>query len=268
VVGNIVAIDRFNFKFWNSSKTVAWYTSRETLFTAEAVLLRQISQEISGGSLLDIGVGGGRTIPFLRCLSSDYTAIDYSAPLVEATRRKFKIDAIYCCDARDMRRFSEKCFDFVLFSYNGIDYVDHEDRLTILREVHRVLRPRGIFMFSSHNGERITSRRLLLLAKIGLTKAFLVECLTTIVRLPRHLTMKRYEIWAADHAIINDSAGDYSLLTYYITIRSQVEQARNVGFSSVEAYDQNGQQVVSDRESPWIYYLARKRDEAEDVAPA
>ena len=32
-------------------------------------------------------------------------------------------------DARTMKDFKNNSFDFVLFSFNGIDYMDHEERI-------------------------------------------------------------------------------------------------------------------------------------------
>jgi SAM-dependent methyltransferase len=254
------SIEKFNSRFWKLPSTVNCYSSRDTLFAAETVLLEKLRPEIANKKLLDIGVGGGRTTRFLLAISRDYTAIDYSAPLVEAVRLKFNIDSVYCCDAREMRRWCDGTFDFALFSYNGLDYVSHTDRLTILREVWRVLQPGGIFVFSTHNRDFINAgllpwRR----TDLKLTRSFLLECAGAMVLLPRHVRMKRHEIHVNEYAILNDSAGDYSLLTYYISIDAQVRQAAQIGFDSIEAYNMNGQPVSADQSSPWIYFIVRKQ---------
>ena len=41
-------------------------------------------------------------------------------------------------------------FAAVFFSYNGIDSVNQRDRNVILKEIRRVLRDDGVFVFSSH----------------------------------------------------------------------------------------------------------------------
>ena len=57
-------------------------------------------------------------------------------------------------DARSMKEYRDGQFAFVIFSFNGIDSVPPEDRLAILKECHRVLRPGGLFAFSTHNIEK------------------------------------------------------------------------------------------------------------------
>jgi ubiquinone/menaquinone biosynthesis C-methylase UbiE len=42
-----------------------------------------------------------------------------------------------------LSRFPAGWFDFVLFSYNGIDFVDHAGRLQVLKEIARVLASGG-----------------------------------------------------------------------------------------------------------------------------
>ncbi len=55
------------------------------------------------------------------------------------------------CDASDMAVFDNACFDFVLFTFNGIDGMSHEKRIKTLKEIFRVLKYDGVFAFSTHN---------------------------------------------------------------------------------------------------------------------
>jgi len=45
-----------------------------------------VADRVRGCPILDLGVGGGRTVSLLRLLSSDYLAIDYTPELVEVCR--------------------------------------------------------------------------------------------------------------------------------------------------------------------------------------
>jgi SAM-dependent methyltransferase len=48
--------------------------------------------------------------------------------------------------------FNNDAFDYILFSFNGIDHIHPERRgIQALREIHRMLKPDGLFLFSSHN---------------------------------------------------------------------------------------------------------------------
>jgi SAM-dependent methyltransferase len=47
--------------------------------------------------------------------------------------------------------FEDGSFEFVFFSYNGIDTVGEQDRTKIYQEVHRVLTEEGILVFSTLN---------------------------------------------------------------------------------------------------------------------
>ena len=51
----------------------------------------------------------------------------------------------------DLDFAADNSYDFVLFSYNGIDHLELPERERALSEMKRVLRPGGIMAFSSHN---------------------------------------------------------------------------------------------------------------------
>ena len=53
----------------------------------------------------------------------------------------------------NLSMFDSASFDFVLFSYNGIDTMSHVNRLRVFDEVFRLLVSGGLFAFSSHNLE-------------------------------------------------------------------------------------------------------------------
>ncbi len=143
--------DSVNQKTYAKAKVLDYYDGLNELFPAEKVLFEKLSAKIENSKILDIGVGGGRTTKYLLPLASDYTGVDYVSEFVERVKTKYESGNFLCADARDLNEFADKNFDFILFSYNGIDYVSHEDRLKILKEIYRVLKKGGTFMFSSHN---------------------------------------------------------------------------------------------------------------------
>src|ERR1700736_6917585 len=105
-------LDAINRKAYAGRFARKIYDRTTGLSTAERVILEKLRSQVAHKRLLDIGVGGGGTTPFLLELSRDYTAIDYSESLVGIVRTKYRLDSVYCCDVRDMSRFANEAFDF------------------------------------------------------------------------------------------------------------------------------------------------------------
>ena len=110
-----------------------------------------VADRVRGLPILDLGVGGGRTVALLRLLSGDYLGIDYTPALVTLCRSRHPGVEIELGDARDLSGLAEGSRGLVVFSNNGIDAVGHEDRQKVLSGVHRVLEPGGTFVFSTLN---------------------------------------------------------------------------------------------------------------------
>jgi SAM-dependent methyltransferase len=148
----------------------------------------------------------------------------------------------------------------VLFSFNGIDYVDHGDRLGILREIHRVLKPGGWLVFSSHNLYSL-GRTFALRSQLSwnLLKTYENCIIWGLIRLcNRSLTGDR--IAAADHLVIRDESHNFRLLTYYVRPEVQIEQLA-FGFSAVEVYPWTQTEPLdraadwSQTTDAWLYYV-------------
>ena len=250
--------DEVNRRCYASERVVGWYGELDFIHPAEATILERLLPAIKDEKLLDVGIGGGRTTTFLLEISRDYTGIDYTPASVELAQRKYPAANLFCCDARNLSVFPNDSFRFVLFSLNGIDYVIHEDRLRILREILRVLQPGGFFMFSTHNRDYRNFNKLPWQEGLQFNLNWLKSCLYTLAFLPKHFRMQRHEVHTDEYAIINDNAHGFSLLSYYIGIERQKAQLEGAGFVNVEAYDMEGRKVERDRDSPWTYYLTQK----------
>ena len=251
-------LDSVNRRAYANAKTLKWYDDQDFLFEPEEVILELLEPVIKDKRLLDIGIGAGRTTKFLLEISKDYTGIDYVRGCADAARKKFPEANILCRDARDLSVFDGDTFDFVLFSFNSIDYIAHEVRLRVLEEIRRVLKPGGFFMFSTHNRDYEYFNKLPWQEKPQLSLEHLRNCLGALVHLPRHFKMKRHERHTDEYAIVNDTAHEFSLLAYYIRVSAQIRQLEEIGFERIEAYDLDGNRIESDTEFAWLYYLARK----------
>jgi ubiquinone/menaquinone biosynthesis C-methylase UbiE len=237
---------------------IEYFQSINELFEAERVLFEKLSATIRNKKILDLGIGAGRTTTYLHLLTTDYTGVDYVPEYAEETSRKFPDAKILCADARDLKEFEDQSFDFALFSYNGLDCISNEDRLKALKEIYRVLKYEGVFMFSSHNRDYQNFKKLPWRRKFEYDAQFLKFSLYCLYHLPKHFKMKKHEIYTDDYALVNDPDHRFSLLLYYISIEKQEKQLAKIGFTGVEAYDSQGRLVKSDTVSPWIYYLAKK----------
>lgn len=237
---------------------VTHYQSNGNLFPSEIRLVSDLSDKISRGKILDIGVGGGRTTNYLLGVNDDYTGVDYVPNHAVETQRKFPAAKILCLDARDMSLFDDETFDFVLFSFNGLDSLSHIDRLKAFNEIYRVLKNGGTFMFSSHNRDYRYFNKLPWRRKFEFNTRFLFFFLYCLYHMPKHLKMKRHEVQTDAYAVVNDSDHQYSLLLYYIDFDNQRKQLNKIGFYDVQGYDSHGEPVIEDQSSHWIYYVATK----------
>jgi SAM-dependent methyltransferase len=258
-----------NRRVYDSSAMAALYAGTSLingLLPAERTILERLEKEAAGRAILDIGVGGGRTVPYLYALAGQYLGIDYAAAMIRQCRAQFPGIDFRQADATNMSELAAASFDMVWFTFNGIDYVFAEDRWRILHEVHRVLRPGGWFVFSSHNLNarpgapnwwpplvftlnpwRLARRNL------GVLRRHLLA--------PYHYRRnKPHESQGPGYAVVVDQAHDYRLLTFYISAPCQVAQLRKAGFTAVEVVGHDGWWIGPDQDpaDEWLYYVARK----------
>jgi SAM-dependent methyltransferase len=146
-----------NLNTYNSAEVAAHYAALDYLTPCERLLFETYLKP--GMEILDLGVGGGRTAGYLSSIASRYVGVDYASEMIEACRKRFPHLRFEVGDAADLSRFDEASFDAVAMAFNGIDYLfPNESRLRMLRETRRVLKPAGIFIFSSHNPRAILVR--------------------------------------------------------------------------------------------------------------
>src|SRR5690554_3756700 len=74
----VESIDSINLRTMTDASVVAHYARPWDLSPAEQATFERVAALAGGRPILDIGVGGGRTVEPLRRISSDYLGIDYS----------------------------------------------------------------------------------------------------------------------------------------------------------------------------------------------
>ncbi len=168
VTQNIITAEN-NKIVYESEDVTRFYAEQSDLQKPETTILKELRNKLPKMSMLDIGVGAGRTTTHFAFLAKEYLGIDYSSQMVNACIKKFqgspKKISFLTADARTMKSFKNNSFDFILFSFNGIDYMDHEDRMATLREIRRLIKPGGYFCFSTHNLNFLSNKCSIQLSK-------------------------------------------------------------------------------------------------------
>jgi ubiquinone/menaquinone biosynthesis C-methylase UbiE len=153
----VLDLDIENHRIYSFPEVAAHYAALAYVTPCERFLFdRFIGPQMA---VLDVGVGGGRTTPYLSRLASRYVGVDYSREMIGTCRQKFPQLEFHIADASDLSEFRDASFDAVVMSFNTIDYLlPDEKRQKCLSECRRVLREGGILVFSSHNPRSLLIR--------------------------------------------------------------------------------------------------------------
>lgn len=250
------AISARNRDFYELPETVEEYAHETHLWNEERYIFDRFDAHIRHQPVLDIGCGGGRTTQALLDRSAQYTGLDYSLKMIEVCRGKWPSVTFVHGDASDMHMFENASFSFVLFSFNGIDSMAHDRRIAVLREVYRVLKPGGVFAFSSHNRDDKRIVTALDLRDWSLKR--------NLRYLRSYLGVRKLQVRTESYAILSDPLAGFGYLTYYIRKSDQVRQLEQAGFTDIVILNQ-GCEVVApeprDRLNKWFHYVARKPDQ-------
>ena len=263
-------LDRINRSAWNSQDAMREFTTEKTFSDpGERAAFDWIGPRCTGQPLLDIGIGTGRTIPLMIAISNDYTGVDYTLKLLDVAKARYPELDLRHMDARDMSALPSGHYGLVDFSWNGIDCVDYADRVKILNEMYRVLRPGGYVLFSSHNrggpGYRENIWQLL--------PQFTFNPVKFGWRTLR--SMQRFQLGTLNyvrHAKLNHDYGSYALKTaaahnfgiviVYTTLGEQRRQLAQVGLQCDAVFGScEGNHIaddVEDSDAWWFHFIAHK----------
>jgi ubiquinone/menaquinone biosynthesis C-methylase UbiE len=244
---------------WELTDIVKEYSTKTFLFEPESAILNMLRTDLPRMRMLDIGVGAGRTTFHFAPLAREYVGIDSSEAMIKTCRQKFPRYSFEVADARNLALFDDGVFDFVLFSFNGIDYVNHEDRLKVLREVHRITRNGGFFYFSAHNLNWVWKLYSLKLQHYPLN--LVQEPLRIVfVRLTNRRIWRELRNGSGRYLIFNDGAHMFTLKTYYVSPNEQIKQLFSAGFTNIKIISRSdGKEIHGNSENlrneRWFYWL-------------
>ncbi|MDD5621576.1 MAG: class I SAM-dependent methyltransferase [Actinomycetota bacterium] len=262
---------------YNSESISDEYAKRDYLEGAESAIIKKFGSRFKKMDMLDMGVGGGRTTKYFAPLVKSYIGADYAPNMITRCRVKYRGKYSFMeSDVRSMNMFGSNMFDFVLFSYNGIDSFSHEDRFAALKEIKRVLRSNGYLYFSSHNlnwenlsdlfnfksggmgtDKKNGSRDFIRLLGSSIKSGFKKLRLNI---LNRNLRSKDFvqHLKEKQRGLIYDNSLNGKASVYYITRAEQIRQLEDAGFKNITTYSRNGTNTGNEEklnEDGWIYYL-------------
>ena len=253
-----------NRKAWTDVGQIARFASAEGwIDRSEKALLERVTKEYAGGDVLDVGVGGGRTVPLLAPKAGRYVAVDFVPELVAAACRRFPDADIRVGDARDLD-FPDASFDLVVFSINGLDAISHGDRAVALREIRRVLRPTGAFVFSTHNLDGPGPRERpwsIPPVSVRQPRSSARTLLRRVAKFRTSMANYRSSVGLSDRGtdwmVTSSGAQDFGLVVHYTTAAAVQAEVRDAGFSGpIELWDDRAGLPEADArpQSRWWYY--------------
>lgn len=246
---------------------------RVDLLPAERALLLRFRDEWSKVSMLDIGVGAGRTAYTFGAVAGRYLGIDYVPEMIDACRDMVGEDertSFAVADARALRSLGRD-FDVVLFSFNGIDTLDHVDRLAVLEGVRAVVADQGTFLFSTHSFTGLRSFLPVRDVPLSLSPRTAYHLVREGLRSARISREKRRLDWGRldreGWVTAVDGTHGFDLEVYYVTPREQARQLLAAGFDIVEITDGAGSRIDLDYggPSPWLNFLCRPRCDVDRI---
>jgi SAM-dependent methyltransferase len=255
--------DRINAEVFHAPSIAKEYSVRG-LDIQESVALLKYHNDVVGKDVLDIGIGAGRTTRILLPVVRRYVGVDYSEPMVRHVRETLpQVDA-HRADMRQLGAWPAGSFDMVFASNNVFDAVVHADRLQTLREMHRVLRPGGLLMFSAHNRGAPS-----VMSQLQPSLHYSRNPLTQI-RYLRHFRLQQrnarrlapLQVTTPEYTILSDAgAHDCALLLYFIDRPNQQRQLEGHGFTLLDVIDRDGQLLAPHETgelSSGLFYVARR----------
>jgi ubiquinone/menaquinone biosynthesis C-methylase UbiE len=249
-----------NKKLYGSKAMAREYRCSSALTPPEISLLDIITPSAANKKMLDIGVGAGRTTKFFAPVFGSYIGLDYSDAMIKECRERFH-DMPNACftegDARNMQMFEDRSFDFVLFSFNGIDCVDRHDRSKVLREIRRILRPGGKFAFSSHNVYNVEKLYSFQMPRNPMKYFAEYRRMKKV----RNLNPPAAEVLKSDSMELVDGDIDFKATYIYIKPELQIKQLTEAGFSDIHIFSLGtGKELPlhtlwGEVKDAWLYYL-------------
>lgn len=141
-------------QYQSGIKSYRDFTTKVGLWASELYVFEKYIQKTD--TILDLGCGTGRTtFALFQSGYQNIRGIDLTPEMIDAAQSlntHFDTNIDFAVgDARNLP-FENAAFEVVVFSFNGMMSIPNsKERLKVLHEVYRVLKPEGIFIFTTHD---------------------------------------------------------------------------------------------------------------------
>lgn len=142
-------MEKTNEKSYNETEIVNYYSkfSSAGLFHYEEMLIGKYFT--AGGKTLDIGCGAGRVTVPLHKRGFQVVGMDCAKKMIDAAKTLHETMDYRVGDIRSAP-FADQEFDNMIFSFNGLMLIGtYEERLLAMREIRRILKQNGNFIFTT-----------------------------------------------------------------------------------------------------------------------
>lgn len=252
---------------WGDDEVLAELVVDGTTDRGEARALDAVAEQ-ARGAVLDLGVGAGRTTSLLEPGASEYVAVDVAPGMVAAARHRFPGADIRQGDVRDLHGLPPEHFDLVVFSFNGLDALPHDDRLSALRQMRRVLRPEGRLLLSELNldGPSFDERPWHIAGGVT-SPRFRFHALEAVRHPGRALRAVR--TYRSTRHASTDGAGwatrplrahEFRFVAHFSTLGRAVDELRAAGLTVVAAYADTGETVdwtAAHTDADYVHFVCR-----------
>jgi len=254
---------------WGASDIVPTFATRGFTDAGEAMALGAVDAW-AVGDVLDVGVGGGRTTELLAADARSYVGIDISPEMLDVARDRFPDQDLREGSAVDLRGLPDAAYDLVLFSFNGLDSLDHGDRGAALAAMARVTRRTGRVLFSSLNLDGVSFDERpwrvaggLLSPRVRYHVAYAARHPGSMVR-----SMRNYRRTRA-HAEDGPGWGrrplrahEFRFVVHFATLEETVAEATAAGLEVVTAYADDGRELTlntAHTDADYVHFVCRHR---------
>lgn len=114
-----------------------------------------VAQDYVHGNVLEVGCGEGRGVEILTSKAAQFTAVDKIEEALQVLRKKFPNGKFLSMNIPPLNGLQENTYDCVV-SFQVIEHIQND--ALYLKEIHRVLKPGGIALFTTPNRRMSLSR--------------------------------------------------------------------------------------------------------------